>query len=211
MGLFQKKEIPITTKLYSIGAQETILVVGLGNVGAKYDQTRHNFGFLAIDDFAATNAFNPWIDKKDLKAILCAQIIHGKKVILCKPTTFMNLSGEAVQLVQHFYKISGGKTVVVYDELDLPLGSIRTGQGGTAAGHNGIKSLISHSDNTFWRIRLGVGPKEPAEIDSADFVLQKFSTMQSESIKLVINETASLLNDYFTGTGKPNPETRKVL
>ncbi len=211
MGLFQKKTTPITTKLYTLGSQETILIVGLGNIGTEYTGTRHNFGFMVIDEYALHEEFNGWIEKKDLKSILCAKIIDGKKVILCKPTTYMNLSGEAIQLVQNFYKISDKNTVIVYDELDLDLGTLRTGRGGQSAGHNGIKSLIKHTHNEFWRIRLGIGPKKPAEIDSADFVLQKFSKTEASKLPAIATEAENLLSDYLASSGDPDTETRTAL
>jgi len=120
----------------------------------------------------------------------------------------MNLSGEAVRLVQNFYKISANDTAVVYDELDLDISTLRTGEGGTSAGHNGIKSLARHTENAFWRIRIGIGPKEPKEMDTADFVLQKLSKTQQELLPSIKKEVTSLLNDWLAGSSKP--DTRKV-
>ena len=208
MGLFQKKILPIASPKYTLGHQDIKLIVGLGNVGKDYETTRHNGGFLVLDEYANTEEFNPWIEKKDLKSILCAKIIDGKKVILCKPTTMMNLSGEAVQLVQNFYKISDADICVIYDELDLSLGTIRTGQGGSTAGHNGIKSLKQHSEDKFWRIRVGVGPKSPKEMDTADFVLQKFSKFQQEKLPAIKKEVINLLSDWLAGSG--SADTRKI-
>jgi len=209
MGLFQKKILPITVPQYSIGNQETKLIVGLGNTGKEYQTTRHNTGFLCIDDFAIREEFNPWVEKKDLKAILCAKIMDGKKVILCKPTTMMNLSGKAIQAVQNFYKIDDASTCIVYDELDLDLGTIRTGQGGSSAGHNGIKSLINHTENKAWRIRIGIGPKTPEQMDTADFVLQKFKKDQLEKLPKIKKEAINLLSDWLAGSA--TADTRKVL
>ena len=208
MGLFEKKILPITVPQYTLGHQETKLIVGLGNTGKEYTLTRHNIGFLCIDDYALHEQFNPWVEKKDLKAILCAKIIDGKKVILCKPNTMMNLSGEAIQAVQNFYKIGDESTCIVYDELDLDLGTIRTGQGGSSAGHNGIKSLISHTENKGWRVRAGIGPKLPEQMDTADFVLQKFSKDQQAKLLKIKKEAINLLNDWLSGQAKA--DTRKV-
>ncbi|MCA9347629.1 aminoacyl-tRNA hydrolase [Candidatus Saccharibacteria bacterium] len=202
MGLFEKKIIPLAVPNYTLGHQETVLIVGLGNIGAKYTKTRHNMGFLNVDDFALREEFNPWVEKKDLKCILCARIIGDKKVILCKPTTMMNMSGEAIQAVQKFYRITDKDTCVVYDELDLPFGSIRTGSGGKAAGHNGVKSLISTTENGFWRIRVGIGPKNPPEIDSADFVLQNFKKGELEMLTKLEKEISLLLHDWISGNSK---------
>lgn len=208
MGLFQKKILPVTVPQYTLGHQEVRLIVGLGNLGKEYDLTRHNAGFLCVDEYAAREEFNPWVEKKDLKAILCAKIIDGKKVILCKPTTMMNLSGEAIQAVQSFYKISDASTAIVYDELDLDYGTVRTGAGGSSAGHNGIKSLISHTENSSWRIRIGIGPKDPKQMDTADYVLQKFSKDQQEKLPKIKKEVINLLNDWLSDQSQP--DTRKV-
>ena len=120
----------------------------------------------------------------------------------------MNLSGEAIQLVQNFYKISSADTAVVYDELDLALGTIRTGEGGSSAGHNGIKSVSKHLENKYWRIRAGIGPKAPKEMDTADFVLQKFSQDQQAKLSDIKKEVVNLINDWLSGSQKA--DTRKV-
>jgi len=199
MALFQKKITPITAPKYTLGHQDIKLIVGLGNVGDQYSLTRHNAGFMAVDAFASSEDFNDWVHKKDLKSLLCAKIIDGKKVILCKPTTFMNLSGEAVRSVQNFYKISDHDTLVIYDELDIDFGTLRTCRGGSSAGHNGIKSLIQHTDNDWWRVRIGVGPKQPKEIDSADFVLQTFKKTELEQMKQITLEAHQLIYAWLAG------------
>lgn len=208
MGLFQKKIVPIVTPKYQLGHQDTVLVVGLGNTGKEYEKTRHNAGFLCVDEFAMQEEFNPWVEKSDLKSLLCAKIVDGKKVILCKPTTMMNLSGDAVQAVQKFYKISSKHTCVIYDELDIELGTVRTQDTGGSAGHNGIKSLLDHIEGTFWRIRVGIGPKMPEQMDTADFVLQNFSKDQLKTLIPVKKEALALLNEWLAGNAKA--DTRKV-
>lgn len=208
MGLFQKKILPVVVPKYQLGHQETLLVVGIGNIGKPYEDTRHNIGFECADEFAKNEEFNPWIEKSDLKSILCAKIIGGKKIILCKPTTMMNLSGEAVQAVQRFYKISPSSTCVIHDELDLELGTIRAQSSGSSAGHNGINSMLEHVENTFWRIRVGIGPKQPQQMETADFVLQKFSKEQQEKLIPVKKESLSLVGEWIAGNAKP--DTRKV-
>jgi PTH1 family peptidyl-tRNA hydrolase len=207
MGLFQKKIVPVSVPRYNLGHQDTKLIVGLGNIGAQYTSTRHNFGFECIDSLAQSEDFSPWTEKKELKSMLCAKIINGKKVILCKPTTFMNLSGEAVHAVQHFYKITSKDTCVLHDDLDIEFGTIRTREGGSDAGNNGVKSLKKHIRDEFWRIRLGIGPKEPAEIDTADFVLQKFSKSQLAQLGSIHSEAHSLLNDWLSGAHQPDTRT----
>ena len=209
MGLFQKKILPIASPVYSLGHQETLLIVGLGNIGSGYESTRHNMGFTCVDTFAAREEFNPWVEKKDLKSILCAKLINGKKIIVCKPTTFMNASGEALQLVTSFYKIDPLKVCVVYDELDLNFGTLKTVRGGSDAGHNGIKSLKKHMKDDFWRIRIGIGPKKPQQMDTADFVLQKFSEYEEVHIPVITQEATNLIHDWLSGNAKA--ETRTVL
>ena len=210
MGLFHRKELPQIEVPYtlSIGSENTRLIVGLGNPGKKYDGTRHNTGFACLDAFAAAEN-GTWSEKKTLKSLICDLRIGSSRVLLCKPATYMNLSGEAVRAVQHYYKLSNQDTVVIYDELDIPFGQIRTKAGGGAAGHNGIKSLIQHVGEDFGRIRVGIGPKSPQQPDSAGFVLQKFSPAEQDSLKLLVTETGSIMNEDIFG-GLP-PGTRKFL
>ena len=211
MGLFVKKsEIGSTAPLYTIGANKTILVVGLGNVGGIYEGTRHNIGFTCVDYFAMAMNFGPWIAKKDLKCSLNMHTIGGTRIILVKPTTLMNLSGDAVQAVAHFYKIATRDILIVHDELDIDFGKIRTSLGGSAAGHNGIKSVISVLGEDFNRVRVGVGPKTPAQIDAADFVLGSFTAPQEKKVTALTKEVASIIND-FSASGSLFVETRSLL
>lgn len=212
MALFQKKpSIETSAPFYTLGLEITLLIVGLGNIGKEYDGTRHNIGFEVIDNFAKKQDFPDWINKKDLKCALTSHKLGSNKVILIKPNTFMNNSGEAVQLVQHFYRIENPKTIAVHDELDIDFGSIRTRIGGKSAGHNGIRSVIKHCGEDFGRVRIGVGPKKPAQIASEDFVLSKFSKTQQESLKLLLQETNSILSEYCHRNGELPAETRSFI
>lgn len=211
MALFQRKSnTGLHQPLYSISASKTVLVVGLGNPGKNYDGTRHNVGFAATDAFAATNDFPTWIDKKDLKCQVTAHLLADAKVILVKPTTFMNLSGEAVRAVQNFYKLTNAQTIVVHDELDIPFGQIRTRTGGGTAGHNGVKSLVEQCGEDFMRVRIGIGPKFPPETDSADFVLAKFDEEQKKSLSALLNEVGVIITEYLASGHLP-AETRSIL
>jgi PTH1 family peptidyl-tRNA hydrolase len=175
MGLFVKKTVEHNAT-YDIGAAHTLIIVGLGNVGKEYDLTRHNVGFDCLDALKEAQAeFGPWQDKKALKCILTSGTFGKTKVILIKPTTFMNSSGEAVRAVLDYYKLTLKNLVVVHDELDVNFGQIRTRIGGSSAGNNGIKSVTQHVSDNYGRIRIGIGPKTPEQMDSADFVLGKFS------------------------------------
>ena len=145
------------------------VIVGLGNPGSKYDGTRHNTGFSVI--YALADKYNIKLDKKECKAVTGRGIIEGEKVILALPQTYMNLSGESVQELLHFYKLSPEDVIIIYDDIDLDIGKLRLRAKGSAGGHNGIKSIISCiGTDTFDRVRVGVGHK-PAGWDLADYVL----------------------------------------
>lgn len=211
MALFQKRpQIGDSIQLYTLGQNKTVLIVGLGNIGKEYENTRHNVGFAAVDRFAADHDFSPWIEKKDLKCQLANAQLGETKVIVIKPTTFMNLSGEAVQAVVNFYKIDPASVVVVHDELDIPFGQIRTRVGGGAAGHNGIKSVTQHIGEQYGRVRIGIGPKLHERQDSADFVLARFSQEQEAQMKNLTREASAILSEYAYG-GQLTAETRSFI
>ena len=132
------------------------------------------------------------------------------KVILIKPTTFMNNSGEAVAAVTHFYKISPSNIVVVHDELDIPFGQIRTRMGGSSAGHNGIKSVSQHIGDDYGRVRIGIGPKTHPDMDSAAFVLAKFTTDEQAQMKNLTREASAILSEFVYG-GQLVTETRMFI
>jgi PTH1 family peptidyl-tRNA hydrolase len=211
MALFQKKPLVGTSvPLYTIGSNKSVLIIGLGNPEKKYEGTRHNVGFAAVDYFAEKNEFPDWVNKKDLKCELTMATLRDTRVILCKPTTYMNNSGESAQLVQHFYKAYNQQTLSVYDELAITFGQLRTRVGGSDAGHNGVKSLIQHIDGNFSRLRIGVGSEVSEKADAADFVLGKFSKSEQESLPLILREVNSLINDFAFGGNLPH-ETRSVI
>lgn len=201
MALFQKKpETGSRLSYTTFGMNKILLIVGLGNPGTEYAKTRHNAGFMAVDDFARRNSFDPWINKKDLQAEYTSGTIDGGRVILCKPTTFMNLSGQAVLAVANFYKIQPVSVIVVYDDLDVNFGQIRTRLGGSAAGHNGIKSISKLlGTEEYGRVRIGIGPKQPAQIDSADFVLQDFNKTEAGQLPVMNQEVSAVLSEFAYG------------
>ena len=212
MALFVKKPIlDSNAPLYSLGLNTTILIVGLGNPGKEYEGTRHNIGFEVLDNFAKKQDFPEWINKKDLKSTITSHKLGSNKIILVKPTIYMNNSGEAVQAIQHFYRIDNSKTLVVHDEIDIDFGLIRTRIGGASAGHNGIKSVIQHCGDDFSRVRIGIGPKQPEQIKSEDYVLASFSKQQQENLKLLLQETNSILSEYSFSTGELPAETRSFI
>ncbi|MBI5357789.1 aminoacyl-tRNA hydrolase [Candidatus Saccharibacteria bacterium] len=219
MSLFQKKpSLESSTPAYvldfnsdSTGIEEKILIIGLGNPGKEYNGTRHNIGFEVLDGFAEKEEFPGWMNKKDLKGQINMRSINGKKIILLKPSTFMNLSGEAVQLAQNFYKIDNSKTLVIHDELDVNFGFIRIRGKGKDAGHNGIKSVINQIGDEFARLRIGIGPKQPGQIDSSDFVLKKFTTEEQKHLSNLAKEAVNIINEYIFSNGNIDPETRKFI
>ena len=201
MGLFDRKRTSFydSQPFYTIGGEKTLLVVGLGNPGEKYSANRHNIGFMALDVYQDAQQLGGWTLKKDLESMISIGQVGQTRVILMKPTTFMNDSGRAAQKVQQYYKISNSDTVVVYDELDVDFGTIRTRIGGGSAGHNGIKSLISTLGEDFGRIRVGIGPKKPAQMETADYVLQDFKKKEQELIPKLLREVSTIIDEVTAG------------
>jgi peptidyl-tRNA hydrolase, PTH1 family len=153
------------------------LFVGLGNPGAKYAGNRHNIGFMALDRIAADHGFGPW--KKAFKGLAADGRLGDTRVLLLKPETFMNLSGEAVQAAMAFHKIPSAQVVVFHDELDLAPGKMRVKQGGGHAGHNGLRSIHAHIGEAYGRVRLGIG--HPGHKDAvAGYVLHDFAKADQE-------------------------------
>lgn len=203
MGLFVRKTDTdsIAQPLYSIGLTKTVLIVGLGNPGKEYDKTRHNIGFACVDAFAEAQGFPAWTVKKDLKSQVTSQTVGDTRVILLKPTTFMNNSGESVQAVQNFYKLNNSQLVVVHDELDIPFADIRTKNSGGSAGHNGLKSIIALCGEDFTRIRIGIANDFSTAADSADFVLGRFTKEEQAKLPKIRSDVSTLLTNFVsTGT-----------
>jgi len=210
MALFQKKpDTSSRVPLYSVGAHKTVLIIGLGNPEKKFDGTRHNIGFAVLDEFANQNDFPEWIVKKDLKCHLASLTMGENRVVLCKPTTFVNNSGEAVQAVQHFYRVYNGQTLAVYDELAIPFGQLRSRLGGSDAGHNGVKSLTQYIGDDYGRLRVGIGNEIAEKADAADFVLGKFTKEEQAKLPEIIKEAGVLITEYIF-SGQLNPDTRTI-
>jgi len=163
-----------------------IMIVGLGNPGAEYVRTRHNVGFMAVDYLAGENA--TWKNEHD--ALTYRTDIDGRRVIFVKPMTFMNLSGDAVGAIARFYKIPTENIIVIHDDMDLKVGSLREKVGGSSAGHNGIKSIDAAVGTEYKRIRIGIGhPRDfGLKVDGADWVLGRFSDDEISAIKSVIQK-----------------------
>lgn len=209
--LTQRPQTSDPVNYYTVGMNKTVLLVGLGNPGKEYEETRHNVGFMCLDEFVAeTDEMEDWVQKKDLKCLMSSGRVGENRVIAIKPATFMNLSGEAVQAALNFYKINPEHTAVIHDELDIDFGQIRLRQGGSDAGHNGIKSVTEHIGEGYGRIRIGVGPKIPEKIKSEDFVLQKFNAEQQKQLPNLKREVLAIVNEYLYGAGLPH-DTRNFL
>ena len=157
------------------------LIVGLGNPGIKHRENRHNVGFMAIDRLS--EQFEITLKKVQSKAIIGLGQIDNNPVILAKPQTYMNLSGISVDALARYYKIDQERLLVVYDEIDLPLGTIRLREKGGTGGHNGMKSIIDYLGQDFSRIRIGVG-RPPGQMDPSDYVLRNFH----KSERVIVDE-----------------------
>ena len=167
------------------------LIVGLGNVGREYENTRHNIGFMAIDKIFS-NLDNYTIINK---SIFKGQLFKIGDYLFLKPSTYMNLSGESVVAVKNFYKIDNEDIIVVHDDLDLKLGALRFKRGGGNAGHNGLKSIDSHIGCDYHRIRIGIGRPE-GEIKVVDYVLGKFKEEELEKLNITLNNVQKAIFDW---------------
>ena len=171
------------------------LIVGLGNIGDKYCFTRHNAGFMVVDKMAVLNNLTFKNDSK-LKSLITKLRLAGEEFLLMKPTTFMNLSGEAVRAVMDYYKIEIEDVLIIYDDISLDLGKVRFRSSGSDGGHNGIKSVIKHlGTKDFARLKIGIGPQP--NIPSENFVLQNFLPDQLTTLKEVINRSVEAVVFYF--------------
>ena len=193
-----------------------LIVAGLGNPGSKYTGNRHNIGFMAVDAIQQRQGFSSW--SKKFKAEIAEGEIGGERILLIKPQTFMNLSGEAVGEAMRFYKLAPKDIVVIYDELDLPAGKARIKTGGGHGGHNGIKSIDAHCGKEYRRLRLGIGHPGVKDLVHAH-VLGDFAkadqtwlsalldTIADNAGMLVKGEDSQLMNKIALATGgKPDTE-----
>ena len=172
------------------------LLVGLGNPGDKYDNTRHNVGFAAIDQLA--EELRVPVQKLKYRALTQTVELGGAKVLLMKPITYMNLSGEAVGEAARFFKIPADHVLVLSDDVSLPLGKLRIRKGGSAGGHNGLKNIIQHlGTDQFPRVKIGVGEKPHPDYDMADWVLGKFAGEDLKTITQAIQRAGKAAECYI--------------
>ncbi len=213
MGLFQRlperKEYSIPYTL-TYGQSEFMMIIGLGNQGKKYQGTRHNIGFEVIDELAKQLDFEEFKENKDFKAYISQKTVGSSKVILAKPITYMNNSGQAAQAIANYYKIPVSRTLVLHDELSIKFGQIRARLGGQAAGHNGIKSLISHLGAEFGRIRIGIKSDQTPKDDTSNFVLAKFTTEEKKLLPDLTKEAAIMASEFIYSGDLPH-DTRNII
>ncbi|MDD5939137.1 MAG: aminoacyl-tRNA hydrolase [Clostridiales bacterium] len=171
----------------------TWLVVGLGNTGDEYEHTRHNMGFDVLDTLA--DQLDIPIQRLKFRALTNTAVVGGEKVLLMKPVTFMNLSGEAVEQAASFYKIPPSRILVISDEVALPPGKLRIRPSGSAGGHNGLKNIIAHlHSDQFPRIRVGVGQKPHPDYDMADWVLGRPQGEDQAAIDAAVKRAADAVS-----------------
>ncbi|MDP5276946.1 aminoacyl-tRNA hydrolase [Chengkuizengella axinellae] len=167
-------------------------IVGLGNPGKSYEKTKHNVGFMVVDRFAELNDIK--ISKNKCKSLIGEGSIKGQKVVLIKPMTYMNLSGEAVRAFMDYYDANLEDMIVVYDDIDMDFGKLRLRYKGSAGGNNGIKSIISHTGTqSFNRIRFGIS-RPPKGYEVPDYVLSKFHKNELETLDEMISKSCDALS-----------------
>jgi PTH1 family peptidyl-tRNA hydrolase len=172
------------------------LIVGLGNPGREYADTRHNVGFRVVDELA--RRYGLTFGKKERKAVVASGLILGKKAVLAKPQTYMNLSGESVRALVDFYKVDVARILIVSDDLDLPLGTIRLRKSGSAGGQNGLKNIIQHlGTQDFNRLRFGIG-RPPGRMAAKDYVLAGFKGDDAILAAEVVDRAAKAVETWLT-------------
>ena len=191
------------------------VIAGLGNPGKKYENTRHNMGFITVDQLAIKHDIK--VDKLKFKALVGEGRIAGQKVLLVKPQTYMNLSGESIRQVMHFYKLDPEKLIVIYEDIDIELGALRIRKFGSAGTHNGMKSVVYQlQSDRFPRIRIGIGSQKKGDL--VDFVIGGFSkeevpvleetvTKAVSAIECILEEDVDIaMNRYNTKKARPKKE-----
>ena len=172
------------------------VLLGLGKPGPKYDLTRHNIGFAMVDSLLeASGQTGVW--KTEAKSLTRRITLGGLPLLIAKPQTFMNLSGEAAQALLTFYKVTPKNLIVIVDDIYLDMGAVRIRTQGSHGGHNGLRDLMQHCGEDFTRVRIGVGPL-PSEQDRADFVLRKYGTEEAKILQSVLSRSKELVETGLT-------------
>ena len=173
------------------------LIVGLGNVGSRYAGNRHNIGFMVVDQLAI-EAGASWKEAPKLKAFITAVELGGEKVLLAKPTTLMNGSGESVQRLMQFYKLAPSDLIVVYDDLDTEFGQLRQRDSGSSGGHNGVQSIIDNIGSEFTRLRVGISMNDRSVEPSEIYVLRNFDDDEVAQLPDVITASIKAISSPTT-------------
>lgn len=172
------------------------MIVGLGNPGKEYENTRHNVGFMVLDNWM--NKHNFTFDKNKLNGLYSIIKYNNEDVLVLKPLSFMNLSGTVIRAFMNYYKIDVNDLLVIYDDKDIALGSVKLKKNGSSAGHNGIKNIIENlKTENFKRLKVGLSKNN---VDMVSFVLGKFNNEEMCKLNVVLNETNDILDDYFVMT-----------
>ncbi len=188
------------------------LIVGLGNYGTEYRSTRHNLGFMVLDAVASQLDLLWPVTNSKFKATVVEHNENGEKIILAKPDTYMNLSGQAVGALVQFYKILPQDVWVLHDELDLTFGEMRIKQGGGDAGHNGLGSITAAIGPDYWRFRLGIaGPLLRHPIEPVDYVLQAFTAEEAAGLPRIAAAAATTITELITAHQAPSVGTSQLL
>lgn len=170
------------------------LIVGLGNPGREYRENRHNIGFMVVDSICAE--MNIRLGRLQSKSLVGSGILHGQKLVFAKPQTYMNLSGQSVSALMRFYKLDPSQLLVIHDDLDLPLGTLRMRPSGGSAGQKGLGSIIDQlSTQDFPRLRMGIG-RPPGRMDAADYVLQDFNADERELLAFVFKRAVGAVSVF---------------
>lgn len=177
------------------------LVVGLGNPGREYEQTRHNAGFWFVDELARRHG-GAWRTESRFNGSLARVAVGGRELWLLKPLAFMNRSGGVTAAVANFYKITAGEVLVAHDELDLPVGAVRLKEGGGAGGHNGLKDLIAQLGEGFWRLRLGIGHPGSRDLVTG-FVLNRASAPEQSLLDAATTAAADIVPALLAEGAQP--------
>lgn len=198
MGIFDLFKQIESGSAGNLHGKLTWIVAGLGNPGLEYENTRHNAGFLTMDELAKQCGAK--LDQMKFKSD-CGEAMLGEvRCLLMKPTTYMNLSGDAIAAAANFYKIPPEQVLVIYDDISLPPGKLRLRRKGSAGGHNGIKSIIAQlGTEEFPRIRVGVGAKPNPQYDLADWVLSKFSEEDTTALQPALEHAADAAKKIVSG------------
>ena len=180
------------------------LIFALGNPESRYDGTRHNIGYAIIDKYASEQGSN-WSEKSKFKAIIAEASASGEKILLAKPTTYYNNSGEAARAIADFYNIEPRDILIIHDDIDLPFGTVCTRIASSAAGNNGLKSISQHIGDETCRVRIGTKNELSEKIDASDFVLSRFnkeeqSIFQQDIIPAALSYVDTFLTDNFVPT-----------